>query len=250
MTLRVDFCGEVHELEPGRVFAIGREADLSIDDNPFLHRRFLVLSDQNGWWMLSNVGSHLTATVADVGGHFEAFLAPGATLPIVFDEASISFTAGPTTYSIAITNASATFTPVPQQVTVDTLSGKTIGATQFTRDQLLLVVALAEPRLQGDGRAGSSIPSSAEAAERLRWTLTKFNRKLDNVCQKLERLGVRGLHGGPDRLASNRRARLVEYAVATRLVTRTDLRLLVDNEERFARIGADAADEPSNEEDA
>ena len=70
------------------------------------------------------------------------------------------------------------------------------------------------------------LPSSAEAAERLGWTITKFNRKLDNVCQKLQRLGVRGLHGGPDRLASNRRTRLIEYAVATRLVTRADLALL------------------------
>ena len=30
---------------------------------------------------------------------------------------------------------------------------------------------------------------------------------------------LRGLHGGPEKLAVNRRARLVEHAVATRLVT-------------------------------
>jgi hypothetical protein len=56
--------------------------------------------------------------------------------------------------------------------------------------------------------------------------MTKFNRKLDNVCQKLKKAGVRGLHGGPDRLASDRRSRLVEYAVSVRLVTASDLRLL------------------------
>jgi hypothetical protein len=34
------------------------------------------------------------------------------------------------------------------------------------------------------------------------------------------------LHGGPGQLASNRRARLVEYAIAVRMVTRDDLPLL------------------------
>ena len=60
------------------------------------------------------------------------------------------------------------------------------------------------------------------------WALTRFNRKLDNVCQKLADAGTRGLHGGPGKLASNRRARLVEYAVSSQLVTRSDLSLLDD----------------------
>ncbi|MEP6843532.1 MAG: hypothetical protein ABJA11_08420, partial [Pseudolysinimonas sp.] len=58
------------------------------------------------------------------------------------------------------------------------------------------------------------------------WTLTAFNRKLDNVCDKLDRIGVTGLRGGRDNLATNRRLRLVEYAIATRLVTRDDLAVL------------------------
>jgi hypothetical protein len=97
----------------------------------------------------------------------------------------------------------------------------TIGRVVMTPDQLRLVLALAEPALRGTGRAGSTLPSSGEAAQRLGWKTTKFNRKLDNVCQKLAAQGVRGLHGEPGRLASNRRARLVEYALAVRLVTAT-----------------------------
>ena len=116
----------------------------------------------------------------------------------------------------------------------------TIGATSLTPDQRRLVVALAEPRLRGDGRASVVLPSNAEAAERLGWAITRFNRKLDNVCQKLSRLGVRGLHGGPDRLASNRRSRLVEYAVATRLVTKDDLVLLQQSGMSGAEAGGDA----------
>ena len=66
------------------------------------------------------------------------------------------------------------------------------------------------------------------AAERLGWKVTKFNRKLDNVCQKLADAGIRGLHGGPGKLASNRKSRLVEHALSTRMVTEADLVLLDD----------------------
>ena len=224
VALCVDFCGEVRDVPDGGTLTIGREADLAVDDNQFLHRRFLVIQQTAGVWMLSNVGTHLTATVADDAGRLEAFLAPGAALPLVFEHMTVTFTAGPTFYSLAILNKDPSFTAVPVQVVED--GDTTIGATSLTPDQRRLIVALAEPRLRGDGRAAISMPSNAEAAARLNWTITRFNRKLDNVCQKLQRLGVRGLHGGPDRLASNRRTRLVEYAVATRLVTRDDLVLL------------------------
>ena len=70
------------------------------------------------------------------------------------------------------------------------------------------------------------MPQSGAAAQRLGWTITKFNRKLDNVCEKLSELGVRGLRGGATNLASSRKARLVEYAMAARVVTVDDLELL------------------------
>lgn len=56
--------------------------------------------------------------------------------------------------------------------------------------------------------------------------MTRFNRKVDNVCEKFTKLGVRGLHGSVDRTASNRRIRLVEYVLAARIITTDDLRLL------------------------
>ena len=87
----------------------------------------------------------------------------------------------------------------------------------------------AVPRmLRRDGVGVSELPSSGAAAERLGWTMSRFNRKLDNVCDKLDRMGVQGLRGGVGKLASNRRARLVEYAVSSQLVTRSDLSLLDD----------------------
>ena len=204
----VDFCGEITSVahEP---FTIGRDADLVIeDDNRFLHRQFLSLSSQQGIWLLSNVGGQLTATVSDAEGRLEAFLAPGAVLPLVFERTLVRFTAGPTTYEISIRLTDPSF--MASEVDENDSGDTTIGRVAMTPDQLRLILALAEPALRGTGRAGSALPSSGDAAARLGWTTTKFNRKLDNVCDKLSKLGVRGLQGDAGRLASNRRARLVE----------------------------------------
>lgn len=223
-TPTIEFCGELLAVER-QPYTIGRDGDLIVDDeNRFLHRRFLTLSEQQGIWLLTNVGGQLTATVSDTAGKLEAFLGPGAVIPLVFDTTVVRFTAGPTTYELEVHLPDPTFRA--GDVEHDEHGDTTIGKVVMTPDQLRLVLALAEPALRGTGRAGSTLPSSNDAARRLGWTSTKFNRKLDNVCQKLAGQGVRGLHGGPGRLASNRRARLVEYALAVRLVTRDDLHLL------------------------
>src|SRR5690606_37761717 len=121
---------------------------------------------------------------------------------------------------LAIHAAEPTYTEPPR----DPVGGDTtIGTVQLTLSQRQLVVALAEPMLRREGTTVSEITSNADAAARLGWTSTRFNRKLDNVSDKL---GVAGLRGGPGKLASNRRTRLVEYAVGTRLVTPEDLALL------------------------
>lgn len=220
-SLIIDFCGEVTLVQASETWTVGREADLTIDDNPFLHRVFLAFAQQSGIWLISNVGSQLSATVADDDGHVEAFLGPGASLPLVFPVTVVSFTAGPTAYELTVRYPDATYRA--PTVLASTVSATTVGPTSLTRDQRLLIVALAEARLRGDGRSSTVIPSSAAAAQRLGWTSTKFTRKLDNVCDKLSKLGVRGLRGDSSSHASSRRARLVEYAVATRLVTRDDL---------------------------
>jgi hypothetical protein len=220
----IEFCGAVADVDH-EPFTIGRDADFVVeDDNRFLHRQFLSLTSQQGIWLLANVGGQLTATVSDLDGRLEAFLAPGAVLPLVFDETLVRFTAGPTSYELTIRLADPAF--VASQIDENDSGDTTVGRVVMTPDQMRLVLALAEPALRGTGRVGTSMPSSGEAARRLGWTTTKFNRKLDNVCQKLAAQGVRGLHGEPGRLASNRRARLVEYALAVRLVTRDDLALL------------------------
>ncbi|HEY5882275.1 MAG TPA: hypothetical protein VIU11_25420 [Nakamurella sp.] len=223
--VRIGFCGEWYDADPAGEFVIGREGDLAVDDNPYLHRRFLTLVWQQDLWWLVNVGSRLSATISDDAGALQAWLAPGGRVPLVFAATTVLFTAGPTTYEIEFVCDDPTFTP-SQDAGSTGIGETTIGPVTLTSSQRQLIVALAEPLLRREGTGISAIPSSKDAAARLGWELTRFNRKLDNVCDKFDRRGVRGLRGGPGQLASNRRARLVEHAVAARVVTADDLPLL------------------------
>lgn len=249
----VIFCGEEYAVSSDRELTIGRSGDIEIDDNPWLHRTFLVVRNEGGFWWLVNTGSTLTATVADEHGLFQAWLNPGARIPLALNKLLVWFTAGPTTYDFEIhvdTPAFRAVVPSENHAAAaggagspgdgDAADAATVGRVDLTPDQRLLIVALCEPLLRRNLPGASSVPSSADAAERLGWTLTRFNRKLDNVCQKLADAGTRGLHGGVGKLATNRKARLVEHALSTKLVTDRDLALL-DEIDGAAGRGAGSA---------
>jgi len=230
--LKIEFCGEWYDVEHPNDFHIGRESDLVIDDNPYLHRRFLRIYEDFGMWWLSNVGTLLTATVTDATGQVQAWLAPGARLPIVFPQMQVLFSAGSTTYEFTVFSSEDYFNT--SAAMAGSGGSTTIEPIPLTSTQRLLIVALAENVLRQSSPGRGEIPSSAEAAARLHWSMTTFNRKLDNVCDKLDKIGVQGLRGGKGNLATNRRLRLVEYAVATRLVSQDDLYLLARNDEEQA----------------
>ncbi|MDR1441802.1 MAG: hypothetical protein LBJ02_05350 [Bifidobacteriaceae bacterium] len=220
----VEYDGERFTLPVDRPFQIGREGDLVVDDNPYLHRRVLQIDRDRQFWWLSNVGSRIAATLSDSESGMQAWLRPGAHMPLIFHRTLVVFTAGPCTYSVTVWNDQPiwrdwTGNPATSGVT-------TRGSITLTESQRQLIVALAEPLLRHQTSGVTQILPNASAATRLGWTLTKFNRKLDNVCDKLDRFGVDGLRGGPGALATQRRARLVEYAVSTGLVTPVDLQLL------------------------
>ena len=230
MTVSIEFVGEWYTVDKEEPFLIGREGPLELDDNQYLHRRFLTISFVDGMYWIENVGSRLSATLADNDGATQAYLAPGAKLPLVYPQTVLLFTAGPTTYEMTIFNDEPAYLP-SHVADTDDAGETTIGPVELTPSQILLILALAEPVLTGRGTT-SSIPSSQQAADRLGWPITRFNRKLDHICERLTRYGIRGLHGGPGKLAVNRRARLVEHLVATRLVTTDDLHKL-DNPSEY-----------------
>jgi len=229
----VEYCGAQVPVPVSGVLSIGRQGDLAIDDNPFLHRRFLELGFADGMLWLANVGTSTSATIADLQGLAQSWLAPGARVPIVFTRTVAWFTAGPTTYEFEIVQAGAPFVSTVASPVAEG-GDTTMGRVSFTPDQRLLLLALAEDILRRGSRGAGAIPPSAAAATRLGWTTTKFNRKLDNVCEKLAKIGIRGLVTEGERSASSRRARLVEYALAARLISSADLEWLDAVDARLA----------------
>jgi hypothetical protein len=220
--LRIEYCGEWHELRAGVVLTIGRAADLVIDDNPELEPLLLEVFDAHGMWWIASTATSRSVRITDPSGRVSADLTPGARAPIVFDPAHVMFSAGRTTYEFALHGE----LPYSATATSAELRTDRVDLPRLTAAQRLLLVVLCERSLRHPSRGRGDFPTSAEAAARLGWSLTAFNRKLDNVCDKLDKAGVAGLRGGRGNLATNRRSRLVEYAVSTKLVSADDLPLL------------------------
>lgn len=224
--LAIDFIGEEYVVEQDRPLTFGRSGDLVIDDNQHLHRRLGQFSFADGMWWLHNIGSALTIEVIDRNSPSRLTVVPGATVALVFEEAAIRFHAGSTNYELTIDVPIArpsVIAPGPdsEEDGAATVTGREL---TFTPDQLRCIIALAEPRLVDPSRM--DLPTNKAAAARLGWKITKFNRKLDNVCNKVDAAGVQGLRGGTDSLATKRRERLVDFAVASAIVSPADLPML------------------------
>lgn len=225
--LYLDFCGEEHTLEPGSVLTFGRDGDLRIDDNPYLHRVVGVLHDPGGGWWLANAGSTGSLQLCDTSGPSRTVLAPGAACGIGVGEFTIGFRAGPTRYEVLGSLES-------HELAVDLFgpegpSGTSTldwGRVELNDDQRLLLVAMCEARLLRPGATGAPLITNREGAARLGWSLPKYNRKLDHLCEKLRRAGIDGVAGAAGTSAADRRARLVDHALEVGLVTSTDLALL------------------------
>lgn len=220
--LVLDFGDRTARIPAGATFVIGRGADLSIDDNQYVHRRFLEISDRDGIWWLTNVGSGLTASVASADGLAQSWLAPGASMPLVFRATRVMFTAGATTYEFSLTAQ----TPFYQVSTAWNSSSEGV-AELLSPVQRIILTSLAEPLLRRREDGAVQLPSTEEVAARLGWTTEKLHRRLGTLCDKFARMGIRGLERGPaGEILASHRSRLVEHAVGARIVTADDLALL------------------------
>ena len=230
-SLVVDLAGEVRTLDAGETLTFGRAADLVVDEaNRYLHRVLGRFSWHSGWWWIENLGSQIDLEVVGDDGTLVRLAprpedGPGAASPLTARHL-VRFEAGGLRYELVV---QASGGAVPVGVPAGEIPGETTsryGYLDLTDEERLLVTALAEPVLR-DPAAGpdAMVPNRAIAA-RLGWSITKFNRKLDYLCTRLTRSGVRGLQGERGGEATNRRWRLVEHAVAARLVSAEDLDLL------------------------
>ncbi len=234
--LLVEFCGTSFPLAHHETIDFGRQAAIEIDDNPYLHRVVGRFEHRGDTWWLVNLGSRITLTVRDLTSRSQVQLAPGRDLALSFPEAVVQFGAGKLNYELelrlpgfepSLPGSALTGSALPGPGDRPTDEGATISHADLplTIDQRRLIVALAEPTLRS-GSVDVELPANRAAALRLGWTITRFNRKLDNVCDRLTKAGVSGLRGQLGEMATDRRTQLVDHAVASGLVTIDDLVLL------------------------
>ena len=228
-SLFVDFCGIEHVVGQADQLTFGRKADLIIDDNPHLHRVLGRFTYRGGMWWVVNEGRHFALEVVDIESRSSASVAPGSSTAISFAASRIRFEAGRTRYELLVDqpvllDSSLRISNRPDAPEPVELGDETITAfdVPMTDDQFLLVLAVAEPLLLAPS-ASTAMPTSRALAGRLGWSQSKFERKLDNVCQKFAKTGVRGLHGGQGSIVKDRKTRLAEYAIETSLVKVSDL---------------------------
>ena len=100
--LVVEFAGDERVLTPGDELTFGRSADLQIDDNRYLHRLIGRFTWSNGMWWLMNTGSSIALRLADASGPSYAKVAPGATVPLAYETAALTFEAGGRPYELRL----------------------------------------------------------------------------------------------------------------------------------------------------
>ena len=228
LRLRVEYCGEVTAIETSDELTFGRAGDLRIDDNRHLHRvlgRFWARGDQ--WW-LSNEGGSISIQIADADSRSNVVLAPGSEVALSFPNSIVRFRAGITDYELSLRVPDREDEEEDDEDGEDGLGDEEFGDTVglgdilLTDEQRLLLLALAEPTLR-DPHTKEELPANRAVARRLGWSITKFNRKLDNLCNRFTKLGVGGLRGSIDQLATDRRRRLVDHAIESGLITAAQL---------------------------
>ena len=221
-SLTVRFLGET--FHPTDDLTFGRESELVIDDNSYLHRRAGRFRLRDGTWWLENLGSRLRLTMASSDGSL-IDLQPGASSPLLGMGGEVSLTAGPTRYELSYELDG---NQLPWKDThqlsdkgVDTMTYGTI----LTPRELDFVVVLAQGRLTG--RLGP-LPSHGEIAEI--WGVSR--KTVDNTLQRL-RAKLRKQKIGYVQSSET----LVEYLVTQGLVTLDDL--------EWAALGGPSGPRPS-----
>jgi len=226
LRLRVDYCGEVRAIETSDELTFGRAGDLRIDDNRHLHRVLGRLWARDEQWWLTNEGSSISIQIADADSRSNVVLAPGSEIALSFPNSIVRFRAGITDYELTLRVPDREDEEEDEEAEelwddefTDTIA---LGDIVLTDEQRLLLLALAEPTLRNP-HLKQDLPANRAVARRLGWSITKFNRKLDNLCNRFAKLGVGGLRGSIDQLATDRRRRLVDHAIDSGLIAANQL---------------------------
>jgi hypothetical protein len=206
--LAVHFCGETYR--PSTELVFGRDADLVLDDNSFLHRQAGRFQLRGATWWLENLGSRLRLTMVSSDGSV-LDLRPGSSNPLLGRQGAVSLHAGPVRYQVDYHLQQEQIHPQPAvpsgQAGADTM---TFGP-MLTPRELDFVVVLARGRLTG--RLGP-LPSHGEIAEIWGVSHKTVDNTLQRLRSKLRKANINFVQSSET---------LVEYVVTQGLVTMADL---------------------------
>lgn len=206
--LTVRFVGEKYC--PAAELTFGRQADLTLDENNFLHRRAGRFRLREGTWWLENVGGRLRLTMVSSDGSL-LDLQPGSSSPLLGLSGEISVTAGPTRYTMEYELQHI------QMAITDSASFRVSGADTMTYGPILtpreldFVVVMAQGRLTG--RLGP-IPSHGEIAETWGVSAKTVDNTLQRLRTKLRNQNINSVTSSET---------LIEYLVTQGLVSLVDL---------------------------
>lgn len=211
----------VHSSDRGPL-TFGRGAELDVDSNPFLHRSVGRFVFTDGMWWVENLSDRSPLRIN--AGETSVLLAANDRSPLTQLDTTICFDAGPCNYQIHVHLDEIPEVDPPLALNDDRTVTLNPVVIPLNDEQRLLLAALAEPWLKDRHHRGR-MPTNRSVADRLGWTDTKFNRKLDYLCGQLARNGVPGMRVNGQR-ALERRNRLVEHMLLTGQINSDDLILL------------------------
>lgn len=224
-SLVVRFLEGERSVPAGEQTTFGRVADVVLDEeNPYMHRVVGRFVWWNGQWWVENLSNSLELQLLDEAGS-QVRLAPKEMVPLTHRRTAVRFSAGGLPYELEVAlPGRAVPDPPPVRPAGGSLTTTTYGKVTPTREEWLLMRELARPFLLDRNAGPDRLPTNEDVAATLGWSTTKLNRKLDYLCNRMTKAGVRGLQGRRKK-ATNRRWVLVQHVVATGMLTHDDLLL-------------------------
>jgi hypothetical protein len=217
---KVEFDEVVHVVQPGERLTFGRGLDCTVclsDVDVKVSRHAGVLECVGDIWFLANTSRTQMSVVDEFG--MRSVVQPSRRVAV---EGPVwAVVDGERSYRVHIEVPVASPDRVkPPSEGVPTAFGERSLASET--DRLAMVVLFAQ-YLEDSPRPNPQPTTYQAAAARLQWSESSLRRRIERLRDRLAKAGVPNMHG------PNAMPNLAEYALATRLITKDDLR-------RFRRI--------------
>ena len=169
--LAIRWGDETRTLASGSDLSFGRASELSLDDNPYLHRQVgrFVEADDTGWSVV-NDARIIDLRVTPTGAGTSIDVAPGESSALP-PAGRIVFRAGSTTYQIDFE----ALTPDNTDEVID------ITVPELGRRDLRVLLALCEARLLNPGSERVLVPGVSQVASRLALSLEQVNSAINSL---------------------------------------------------------------------